>query len=173
MDKTGTAARRRMRWVLIASLALNLIFVGLIAGAAYRHAGGPGAGDHARGPGARSYATPYVRALPREVRRAMFRDLRRSGSGMPSRSERRALYDRVLAALRQEPFDAAEVEDVLREQGRVALALQTAAEGAWLAEVSSMSPEERAAYADRVAAELTRRPGKHGKKPREGREAED
>lgn len=173
MDNTGRPARRWSRWVLVASLALNLIFIGLMAGAVYRHAGGPGAREHAGGPGARSYGSPYVRALPREVRRAMFRDLRRSDSGMPSRSERRVLYDRVLAALRTEPFDAAAVEAVLREQGRVALELQTAAEGAWLAEVSAMSPQERAVYADRVAEELTRRPGKHGKKPREGREAED
>ncbi|APE44107.1 hypothetical protein BOO69_12340 [Sulfitobacter alexandrii] len=167
MDDARKPAGRRWRWVLVASLALNLVFVGLIAGAAYRHAGGPGARDHGGGPGARSYATPYVRALPRETRRALFRDLRRSGSGMPSREERRALYDRVLAALRAEPFEADAVQSVLREQGRIAVQLQTAAEGAWLATVTAMSPADRAAYADRVAEELARRPGKRGKKARD------
>lgn len=169
MDEKRTPSRRWSRWALVASLALNLIFIGLIAGAVYRQAGGPGARDHGGGPAARNYATPYVRALPREVRRALFRDLRRSGSGMPSRSERRALYDQVLTALRREPFDVSAVQGVLRAQGRVALELQTAAEGAWLAEVSAMSAQERAAYADRVAEELSRKPRRRGKAPREER----
>tara|TARA_R110002110_G_scaffold132616_14_gene314421 strand:- start:5673 stop:6182 length:510 start_codon:yes stop_codon:yes gene_type:complete len=166
MQDTPTPAGRRLRWALIASLGLNLVFVGLFAGAAYRNAGGPGAGMRDGGPNARNYATPYVKALDRADRRAVFRAMRagQTGDAAPSRAERRALFDQVLVALRADPFDPAAVADVLRRQGRVALALQTASEGAWVAQVSRMSPADRLAYADRVEEELRRRPRK-GDKP--------
>lgn len=167
MDETPKPGRRWLRWALIASLAVNLIFVGLIAGAAYRHAGGPGAVAVANGHGPRSYATPYVRALPRDVRRALFRDMRQGDRGIPDRAGRRAMYNEVLAALRAEPFDADAVAGLVRRQGQVALDLQTAAEGAWLAQVGQMTVPERAAYADRVEEELRRGPHRRDKAKRD------
>lgn len=163
-----TRRRRRLRWALIASLAVNLVFLGLFAGAAYRFAGGPGASHHGgRGPDARNYATAYVRALPEDRRRALFEQMRSGTQEMPSRAARRALYQQVLSALRAEPFDPAAVQNVLRAQGAMAFRFQTASEGAWLAQVESMSAAERAAYADEVEELLNRRPGKRGKPPRD------
>lgn len=168
MDDAVTKRRRRLRWALIASLAVNLVFLGLFAGAAYRFAGGPGAPHHgARGPDARNYATPYVRALPEARRRALFDEMRAGTPEMPSRAARRALYAQVLAALRADPFDPAAVEDVLRAQGDMALRFQTASEGSWLAQVQGMSLQERAAYADRIEEELNRKPRKRRDQPRD------
>lgn len=167
MQDVQTPKRRRLRWALIASLALNLIFVGLFAGAAYRFAGGPGSVGSDGGHAARSYATPYVRALPRDARRAVFSGMRQGGDAIPSRAARRAIYDQVLMALRSEPFDADAVAALVRQQGQFALDFQMAAEGAWLAQVSKMSASERTDYADRVAEMLRRGPGKHGKKDRD------
>ena len=167
MQDVQTPKRGWLRWALIASLALNLIFVGLVAGAAYRFAGGPGVEGRAGGHLARSYATPYVRALPRDARRALFRGMRQGDHAIPSRAARRAIYEQVLTALRAEPFDADAVAALVRQQGRIALDLQTAAEGAWLAQVSDMSASQRANYADRVAEMLRNGPGKRGKKNRD------
>ena len=151
--------RLGFRILLGASLALNLLVIGLIAGAAWRHGGGPGKGWHHAPPGLQSYAAPYVRALPREARRDLHRGLRREVGGA-GRAERRALYAEMLAALRATPFDAAAVEAVLGTQRERVLALQAAGQARWLATVTAMTPEARARYADRLEEELRRRPGR-------------
>ncbi len=150
---------RRLRWVLGLSLALNLIVVGFLAGAAFRlREGGPGAL-----PDPRHYGTAYVRALPREDRRALRRALRREARDLVGRAERRAHYAAILEALRRESLAPTELETILAEQARTAEGLQTRAQRLWLGVVLEMSPAERAAYADALEAELARGPrGKKG-----------
>lgn len=158
----STRPKRRWRWLLGLSLALNLVFLGLVAGAAYRFAGGPGTSGSA---GMRSYATPYLMALPREARRDLHRQVRGDeGSPLPTRAVRRALYDDVLRALRVEPFEPAVVRATLQKQGDTARQVQEVAHAAWLAQVTAMSAQDRAAYADRLEEVLTR--GPKGKRPK-------
>lgn len=144
---------RRWRWLLGLSLALNLLFVGLVAGAILR--GGPHGGGK---PGAelRSFGAPYLRELPKAERRALFRALREGGH-LPDRAARRAAYDTMVAALRAQPFDPAQAATVLRAYAGTLTQAQGAAQEEWLRHVSAMSDADRAAYADRLDARMQRK----------------
>ncbi len=160
---TATLPRRKMimRWALALSLGVNLLFVGIFAGAAYRHAGGADVRG-GEGPGMRNYATPYVHALPREKRHALHRSLRQgNGQAAPlSRDARRALYQQMLTVLRTDPFDPIAAQNVLTAQRDAILGVQSAAQSAWLVEVTQMAANERAAYADALENVLKRGPRK-------------
>ncbi len=142
--------------VLALSLALNLAIIGLVSGFVLR--GGP---PVARGP-AVGYAMPYVLALPRELRRDVFRAVRRDPT-LPDRSARRAAYREMIAALEATPFDRSAVQSVLDRQADGALRVQTAAQSAWLDAVSNMSEQDRAAYTLNMQEALERRDGRQSK----------
>lgn len=148
---------RRLKIVLAVSLALNLLFIGLIAGAAFRFGGKGGT----QGPSLQSYAAPYMRALPREQRKAMNETMRAEGA-MPSRAARRKFYQDVLEALRADTFDPASVMAAMVTQRDVVSGAQTAAQTAWLKVVSDMSPAERIVYADALEERLKRSPRRRG-----------
>jgi len=155
-----TQKRRCPVWVKVLlglSLAFNLGIVGLVGGFVLRSDGpmrgaGPGLG----------YAMPYVMALEREVRRAIFEAVREDPS-LPSRADRRAHFDDMLVALRADPMDRAAVEAVLARQAQGVSAVQRRAQDEWLSKVEAMSATERAAYADTVEEILKRGP-RRGKK---------
>ena len=145
-----------MKWALLGSLAANLAFVGLVAGAVWRH-DGPGnrmPGDP--GPGAFGFA--YLRALPPEDRREIFRGLR-AADALPQRSARRAQYDTVIALLRADPFDPEALLQAVSQQSEASVRLQGAAQSAWLAVVDGMTSEERVTYAAEVERNLLKRSG--------------
>jgi len=129
-------------WALAASLGLNLVFVGLIAGALVK---GPPAPPM---PG----MSQYVRALPEANRRDLGRSLRASRPDWAGMREawhgrRRALA----AALTAEPFDPAAVAALLEKDRALAGDLAARGAGLLVAEIERMSPEERAAYAAALA----------------------
>lgn len=143
-----------IRLLLVGSLAVNLLGVGLFAGAAWRHAG-----HGARPPGPASYGEPYVRAMPRKDRREMFRAMRAAGgAALPDRAARRAMYAQVVTALRAQPFEAETLREVIDRQGAATRAVQAAAQAAWLDHVGRMAPAARAAYADAIEEVLSRGP---------------
>ena len=149
------------RWVKIVlglSLAVNLAIAGLVAGAVLR---GKPMGEGRSGMG---YAAPYVIALPKEDRRAVFGAIR-SDAALPKRDARRAQYARMTEALRADPFDRARVQAILSEQGQAVARIQDAAQTAWLATVAEMSLPERIAYVEKVEKVLRRggRGGRHYK----------
>ena len=150
---------KTLRWALGLSLGVNLLVLGLVAGAVYRFDGPHGgAMRHMR-----DYGTPYVMALPEERRRAVFVDARKGREDKSvSRAARRALYQEALTAIRAEPFDPAEARRVLDLQRDATLTVQQTVQNAGLAELAQMSAPERAAYADRVEEMLKR--GKKGKR---------
>ncbi|MFG6558200.1 periplasmic heavy metal sensor [Sulfitobacter sp. 1A15258] len=169
MTQDPTTRRRRlMRLALGLSLALNVMILGALGGAMWRHGGpGPrGAGDL---PGLRSYASPYVQTLPPETRHELHSKMRASGKAHHlDREARRALYDEMLAALRAEPFQADVAAAVLAAQGEAAAGVQQVAHDAWLAEVSAMDAAARQDYADKLQQRLEAGPPrKKGK--RDGR----
>ncbi len=142
---------RRFKVALGLSLALNLLFVGLIAGAVWRNHGG---GDmRPGGPRLQSYAAPYVHALPRAERRALNRSIRAAHPRL-GRAARRAVYAQMLTALRAEPFDAAAIQQVLDDQRSAILGVQQAAQTKWMAAIVNMSQAERLAYADRLQQQI-------------------
>lgn len=159
-----TRSRTWMKWALGLSLGLNLLVVGLVAGAAYRFDGphgGPGANRH-------DFGAPYIIALPEDRRRAIFKELRAGRQDKStSRAARRALYAEAVAAIRAEPFDLARVTGVLDTQRDATIGVQQAAQSAWLAEIASMDAPARAAYADRLQEVLARGPKRDRKKEKQ------
>lgn len=139
------------RVVLVVSLALNLLFVGLILGAVARH-GGP---DGRRGPP--SIGAALYRALPQEDRKEL-RDESHSLRDHKQRAERDlAALQQVAATLRATPFDAQALSGMVNrdlDQRRGELA---AMQAAWLQKIEQMSDAERRAYADRLLEVFTQR----------------
>ncbi len=130
--------RRWMPVVLGLSLALNLAVVAAVGGAVWRHSG-----EGRGGPRASMGGALYLKALPRETRRAIREQMR-------STPRREGDAADMLAALRQEPFDPATATRVLDAQRDGGLQRRAATSEAWLSEVSAMSAQERGAYADRM-----------------------
>lgn len=145
-----------LRLLLFGSLALNLLVVGLVAGAMVRF-GKPGVD---RPP--RSVGTMLYRELPREDRRALWRESSRSGGDVKER--RRAEGMAVTAALRQVPFDPDALSTVLTAQAAEREQFHRAVQDRWLARVTGMSDAERAGYADRLEHAMTRHHRKGEKK---------
>jgi hypothetical protein len=140
--------RQLMALALGVSLAVNLAVAGLFAGTVWR---GEGHRRDPPPPSVTSYALPYLRALPKETRRAHFETLRAGPAGPAlDRAARRAPYDDMLGVLRSEPFDRDAALAVLARQGTAAVTVQDAAQAVWLEEVTEMDAPARAAYADRL-----------------------
>ena len=62
----------------------------------------------------------------------------------------------VVNALRQDPFDADALRDVLAGQGVRMKALREQAQDALVVQIENMSAERRAEFADQVEREMTR-----------------
>lgn len=144
-----------VKFLLGFSLALNLAVAGMVLGAFIRH---DGLRDHGRGmPALRAFGAPYMLALPREERRAVIAGLRgRAGSDIPDRAGRRAMYGDVLEALRRSPFDVAALQTAVARQASTTIAVQQAAQQAWLDVIAGMTDAERHAYASQVEEVLRR-----------------
>lgn len=148
------AVPRRLKWLLWASLGVNLIVVGLIAGAALR---GPFDGPPRD---LRAAVAPYSAALDRDSRHAIGRAIREASGGLSARralrDARRSEIDAALDLLRAEPFDADAFRAVLASQSARALARQAVAQDALADHLATLSAQDRAAYADRIEEGLHR-----------------
>lgn len=152
---------RKFKILLGLSLALNLAVAGVVVGAFVRN--GPHGGPHggsSKGPrsaGQINYAMPYLSALPREDRRALFEAARGQGK-QPGHAQRRALYQDMIAALEAEVFDRVAVEAVLKNQADATLQIQADTQAEWVNVIEAMSFDERRAYAAKVKEILSRIP---------------
>tara|TARA_R110000850_G_scaffold22813_2_gene67312 strand:- start:2342 stop:2800 length:459 start_codon:yes stop_codon:yes gene_type:complete len=143
--------RRWMPVVLTLSLALNLAVAAALAGAAWRHK------EADRGPRVARGGAIYMQALPRDVRREIFRDLR---AVMPARQDP---VD-MIAALRHVPFDPAAAEAVLASERGVAWMREDAASSAWLEYITALPDAEREVYANRLQELLAQRNARKSRK---------
>lgn len=136
--------RPGLKWVLVASLGLNLLFAGLFAAAAFRGPPPPPV------PGlwqyARSLPEPYRRELGRELR-----DTRKDWIG--PREALKAQQQALAAALTSEPFDPAAVADVLASETRISVDLSARARQLLVNQIARMTAGERAAYAAALLAD--------------------
>ena len=155
----------RIRWLLIGSLTLNLLVVGVLAGAALRMAGpghmAPAAADRSLGFGLWSGGLERgdLRAL-RQRFDAGGLDLRRA------RAEDRADRAALLAALRAEPFDPAALDAVAaRMRGRMLERLDLG-QALMRDHIAAMTPEARRAFADRLERSFARGPQRGERPPR-------
>jgi len=149
---------KRRRWVmplLFTSLAVNLLIIGLVAGAFLSPDGPRKPGNENQRAIRGVLGEPFFQALPRDERRAMVRDI--IGNRDQFREGRDALRQRVesfLAELRSESFDRTEVERLLGQQRDAALRRQNFGETLLLDRLEAMTAAERSAYADALEARL-------------------
>lgn len=147
---------RRLRWLLIASLTLNLALVGTAAGLALRFAGKADPGpSHARMQSFGPWSGGLEHGDYKAIRRA-FND-----SGFDFRGEWRAdRADRLalVAALRAEPFDDAAVDAVAARLNMRATARMEFGGRMVRDHVLAMTPAARHAFADRLEQSLKRGP---------------
>lgn len=146
--QTEAPKPKRRLWLKLLfalSLALNLAVLGAVAGAVWRHGGEWGGAERHGGPA-------MLRALSPEDRRAVFREARAAGAGKaPERAAASARMDRLVAVLGADPLDEEALRAIAAEQRTQAGARLEAISAAWQARVLSMSAQERAAYAQRLA----------------------
>ncbi len=148
-DAAGREPTRGWRIILILSLALNFIVIGIVAGAALSGRWGKGPPrSFELGPG------PMARALETEDRRAIGRALRRDGD--VQRMDMRGPFTQIISSLKQEPFDPATLRDLMAVQAERFQALQVKSSEALVERIVAMTPEQRAAFADRLEDEMRR-----------------
>lgn len=143
-------SRRWRDWLLVASLGLNLVVLGLVAGAILR------------GPPERPMAGPalghYARALPDPYRRDLGRALRASRRDWaPGRDALRGQRTALAAALTAEPYDPARVAGLLEQELTLATDLGDRGVALLMTQIDRMGPEDRAAFAGRLQQERARR----------------
>ncbi|PWE28703.1 hypothetical protein C4N9_12030 [Pararhodobacter marinus] len=140
---------RRLRLALIASVMVNVLVIGVLVGGAIRHK------PFSPPPGQVDMRAMW-RAMPDEMRREMRAFVRERGGGERlSREERRArareVNDRLLTALRSEPFDADAFVALLEGDRAMIEQRLGAANEAFTRQLAAMSPAQRRAMADRLA----------------------
>lgn len=153
--------RRSLRLVLFASLAINLIVVGLAAGAIFGNKKG---GD--KPPRDADFMGAYTRALPNDDRRAIGRAIREhhQNSGITRETARRE-FQQMLSMIRATPFDSEAMKSRLSQQAQSAFERREAALAIWLERVAAMTDAERQDYADQIEAQLKRMPKGKPKRP--------
>ncbi len=143
-----------LRGLLFVSLAFNLVIVGVVAGAVWRHAGGDGDRRAAR---ADRVSIAYIRALDRADRRAIRDEMRARLPGRDAlRAQIRDSFGAVLATLRAPDFDRAALAAQLEAQFSIGADQQRLARELMIDRLAGMSLEQRRAFADRVEDELAR-----------------
>ena len=150
---------KRRRWVmplLGVSLAVNLLIVGMAAGAAWR-VKDMGGGKMRQGPS----GAVFLRALEPQDRKAIFGELR-AGRDTARRFERENGAN-MLTALRADPFDPSALQTLIEARAEMGQTSKAALDAKWLDVVSGMDGAERAAYADRLEKAFERRKGNRSK----------
>lgn len=140
------------RGVLVVSLALNLLVAGMAAGWWLRHGGAhhgahPSRLDMAGGPLTRALSAADRREIAREMRAAS----RAQGDGHDAMRES---MEALVADLRAQPFDAGRVTTRLAMQRAKFSERFEMGQAVLVAHLEAMSPTERAAFADRLEAEI-------------------
>ena len=148
--------RSWLKPLLFASLALNLLIIGAIVGRAlspdnHRHR------DRVEGPARSVIGEPFIRALSPEDRRDLLADLKNDAPRIrETRDNLRQRFQAFLAAIRADPFVPEEVERLMKDQRQVATGRQELGEALLMRRLQAMTPDERAAYADRLEKSLKR-----------------
>jgi uncharacterized membrane protein len=154
-DTPTQAAPRWMKIALALSLAANLAVLGIVGGAAL-HGAGEGGRPMVRDIGFGAFSE----ALTPEDRRALRQAYMRDGGDRPreARQQMRAELGTLLATLRREPLDEAQLRAAFAEfqsrgQQRLELGQRLLAD-----RIIAMSPPDRARFADRLEQMLDRGP---------------
>lgn len=145
MSEAGEAATPTGAWarwrstVLVASLALNLLVVGVIATAAVRaHFSRP------HGPAGQASLFAYARMLPQQRRQEIWSTTREERQRLRSvRGELRQLRDEMRATLQADPFDADRFKAAHHKLNEAESTARVAARALFEKFVIALSPGER------------------------------
>lgn len=127
-----------LRIALMASLAVNLVLLGLMAGAAM----------HARDSSVRAFGPSIIRALPDDARQEVRRKMRASFDRGLRREERRE--NRRALASSMSPFDQERASALLRAERDGNAEILEELHSAFLNAVTRMNDKERAELAQRL-----------------------
>jgi len=154
----ATSGPGRWRFLLFASLALNLLIVGMVAGALLR--GGPGGKAGLRGDAPPLYNLgygPYGRAFSKADRKIITEAMAaRSPELRENREEFRARSLTLLQGLRAVPYDPDVVQEIISQQQASLQDRQSIGRSLLLDHLAAMDDEARAKYADRLERSLRR-----------------
>jgi len=148
-DTPKSRMRLGLRILLIASLALNVMIVGVVAGGIMKgRSPGPFGGfDMTIG--------PFAEALGDDDRRVIRAELRDRRDIRPPRYEDRiAAMEGFLDSVRAENFDPSAIEAMFAEQRARASNAMEAGQQALLNRITAMDSDERARFAERLEREL-------------------
>jgi uncharacterized membrane protein len=141
-----------MQVALALSVTLNLIVAGFVGGAMLRGPHGPEGKDREFSFG------PFSDAMEPAERKALRKDILQRAPGLGQmRQEMRADMDKVVAALRAEPFDPAALTNVMEAQqarltGQISVGSQALRDF-----LLTMDAPHRHAFADRLEDRLKRK----------------
>lgn len=149
---------RILRLSLIVSVALNLVVLGIVAGAALRDPPRP---HPDRGPA----FGMFDRALTEDDRKALREAFRREAPDFRDEWQRmQADLGDLLTALRADPYDPAGVEAIFARQLERGQRMAGLGQRLMMERLAAMTPAERADFADRLSRRIDRenrdRPGK-------------
>ncbi|MEM7471915.1 MAG: periplasmic heavy metal sensor [Pseudomonadota bacterium] len=148
--------RNWLRWLLVASLAINL----LVAGAFIGSYASPKSGKE-RNQTAEMAVGPYGRAFSKEDRSAMRASFeQRRGTFRENRAKMRAFAQSLAEVVRATPFEGDAVRAILTEQRALQIQMQEAGSTIMIERLEQMSPERRAAFADRLEKGVKRFKGR-------------
>lgn len=157
-NATPPSSPRWIRLVLIASIALNLLVLGIVGGAILSPDGPRAQRAEAN---ERIASVPFLRALDSKERRDLIRSIRNQPAPMRATDGGpRQATEAILVLIRSDPFDATALSEALESQRRMGQERQLRGERALIQTLSEMSPEERGAYADRLEEAIAKRPSK-------------
>jgi uncharacterized membrane protein len=136
------ATSRKMLVVLVGSLALNLIVIGLVAGAAWRiH------GMHWAGRGVTPNLLGYASTLPTDRRKALWNSTAEKRQHMrPLRRDLRKAREEAIKALTAEPFDKQRFAAAQTHLLQVDQQAREAVYALYAEIATQMTPEERRAF---------------------------
>lgn len=164
IDPIDTEVPRSRLWLRVlfgASLAMNLLVVGLAVGAALRF------GDRGDGmrPPPHSFGATMYREMSHKDRHAL-RAAMKKDAPEEHFARRKADAQAIGTALRADPFNAEVIETLLEQQAAHRQNWQLSVQDAWLIRLQGMSAAERSAYADRLEMALMSPRGPHKHKDR-------
>ena len=158
----GTPSRR-MKYLLIGSLALNLLFVGAVVGMGFK--------KHGHGPHhtAREHfgLMGLTRVLPDDRRKEVLEQLKKQyGEMRPAMDELRAARIAAADRLAAEPFDRTALEQAIADVAAKEQALRSSTVETFLVQAARLSADERKQLSEhwrKRADRLARHRDKHDK----------
>lgn len=156
MTDTPESPKKTRRWLmplLFISLIANMLVVGVFLGALLSPDGPRQERQDRQARGV--VGEPFIRALPREDRRALAGEVMRNRDEIrESREALRARFEAFLAVLRTDPFDAEEAARLFGAQREAAQQRQEIGETLLMNRLQEMTAQERATYADALEQQL-------------------